>query len=235
MASIFQKLKAPEGRLSQQGYIVSFALPFIVVTAASSASFTGMFGTAGAMVMQVCALGCTLLLAFGDAMNIRRYHDLGNSGRLYRLCRPGIVVLPLMAFALQFLIPAQLASAGDLSALSYLMNQEFAPSMGLVPSVLLGITFAGVTLNLAYLSLMPGQAGPNAYGPDPSGGIGAMPGVGAPARIDAAPENDPVKRALAEYEKQRAAQSQQAAQQASRAATPAGRAPPPGSFGKKRT
>ena len=231
MASIFNKLKAPEGRLSQQGYILSFALPFIVVTAASSASFTGMFGVAGAMVMQVCALGCALLLAFGDAMNIRRYHDLGHSGRLYRLCRPGIVILPVLAFVLQFLIPAQMATAGDLGALSYLMNQEFAPSMGLAPSVLLAITFAGVTLNLAYLSLMPGQAGPNAYGADPNNGIAVMPGVVPAMRGDVAPETDPVKRALAEYEKQRAVQAQQAA----RAAAPAGRAAAPGAFGKKRS
>ena len=231
MASIFHKLKAPEGRLSQQDYIVSFALPFIAVTIASSASLTGMIGEAGSLVMQACALGCTVLLAFGDAMNIRRYHDLGHSGRLYRLCRPGIVLLPLIAFALQFLIPAQMASAGDLSALAFLMNQEVAPSMGLAPSVLLGITFAGVTLNLAYLSLMPGQAGPNAYGPDPNNGIAAMPGVVPTPRSDVAPDNDPVKRALAEYEKQRAAQAQQAA----RAPTPVGRAAAPGAFGKKRS
>ena len=234
MASIFQKLKAPEGRLSQQGYIYSFALPFIAVTLASSASFTGMFGDVGAMVMQVCALGCTLLLAFGDAMNIRRYHDLGHSGRLYRLCRPGIVILPVLAFVLQFLIPAQMATAGDLSALAFLMNQEVAPSMGLAPSVLLGVTFAGVTLNLAYLSLTPGQAGPNAYGPDPNNGIAAMPGVIPTTRSDVAPENDPVKRALAEYEKQRTAQAQQAVRPAapsSRTGAPGA----PGAFGKKRS
>jgi uncharacterized membrane protein YhaH (DUF805 family) len=231
MASIFHVLKSPEGRLSQQGYIVGFAAPFIAVSVVSSASFTGMIGPAGSMVLQVCALGCTLLLAFGDAMNIRRYHDLGHSGRLYRLCRPGIVLLPLIAFALQFLIPAQMASAGDLGALAYLMNQEVAPSMGLAPSVLLGITFTGVAINLIYLSLMPGQSGPNAYGPDPNNGIGAMPGIDAPARRDVAPEDDPVKRALADYEARRVAQSQQAA----RAATPAGRAAAPGAFGKKRS
>ena len=231
MAPIFHKLKAPEGRLSQQGYIVGFVLPFIAVTLASSASFTGMMGEAGSLVMQVCALGCTVLLAFGDAMNIRRYHDLGYSGRLYRLCRPGIVILPVLAFVLQFLVPAQMATAGDLGALASLMNQEVAPSMGLAPTALLAITFAGVTLNLAYLSLMPGQAGPNAYGPDPNNGIGAMPGVIPATGSDAAPENDPVKRALAEYEKQRVAQAQQAA----RAATPAGRTAAPGTFGKKRS
>ncbi|MEQ1782815.1 MAG: DUF805 domain-containing protein [Hyphomonadaceae bacterium] len=234
MASIFHMLKAPEGRLSQQGYIFSFALPFIAVTVASSASLTGMMGAAGSLVMQVCALGCTVLLAFGDAMNIRRYHDLGHSGRLYRLCRPGIVILPVLAFVLQFLIPAQMATAGDLGALAYLMNQEVAPSMGLAPSVLLAITFAGVTLNLAYLSLMPGQAGPNAYGPDPNNGIAAMPGVIPTPRSDVASDNDPVKRALAEYEKQRAAQ----AQQATRPATPSARAGASGAtgaFGKKRS
>jgi len=98
-------------------------------------------------------------------MNIRRYHDLGHSGRLYRLCRPGIVLLPLIAFALQFLIPAQMASAGDLGALAYLMNQEVAPSMGLAPSVLPGITFTGVAINLIYLSLMPGQLRPERLWP----------------------------------------------------------------------
>ena len=230
MASIFHRLKSPEGRLGQQGYIVGFAAPFIAVTVVSSASFTGMIGAAGSMVLQVCALGCTVLLMFGDAMNVRRYHDLGYSGRLYRLCRPGIVLLPLIAFTLQFLIPAQMASAGDLGSLALLMNQEVAPSMGLAPSVLLGVTFAGVAINLIYLSLMPGQSGPNAYGPDPNNGIGAMPGVIPSTRGDVASEDDPVKRALADYEKQRAAQAQQAA----RATAPAGRAAAPGAFGKKR-
>ena len=102
--------------------------------------------------------------------------------------------------------------------------------MGLAPSVLLGITFAGVTLNLAYLSLMPGQSGPNAYGADPNNGIAVMPGVVPAMRGDVAPETDPVKRALAEYEKQRAVQAQQAAQNSTRTARAAG----PASFGKKR-
>lgn len=231
MASIFHKLKAPEGRLSQQGYIVSFALPFIAVILASSASFTGMMGEAGSLVMQVCALGCTVLLAFGDAMNIRRYHDLGYSGRLYRLCRPGIVILPVLAFVLQFLVPAQMATAGDLGVLASLMNQEVAPSMGLAPSALLAITFAGVTLNLAYLSLMPGQAGPNAYGPDPNNGIAAMPGVIPATGSDAAPDNDPVKRALAEYQARQAAAAKPAVAQTPGAVRPSGSV---ATFGKKR-
>jgi uncharacterized membrane protein YhaH (DUF805 family) len=231
MTSIFHKLKSSEGRLSQQGYIIGFAAPFIAVTLATSASFTGMVGAAGSIVLRVCVLGCTVLLAFGDAMNIRRYHDLGHSGRLYRLCRPCIVILPVLAFILQFLIPAQMASAGDLGALAFLMNQEAAPSMGLAPGTLLAITFTGVAINLIYLSLMPGQAGPNLYGPDPNNGIGAMPGVIPATRSAEASENDPVRRALEEYETRQVAQSQKTA----RAPTPTGGAAARGAFGKKRS
>lgn len=236
MATIFDRLKSHEGRLSRQGYILGFAVPFLGVTALSSASFTGMIGEAASIVLQACALGWTVLLAFGDAMNIRRYHDIGNSGRLYRLCRPGIVILPLLAFAIQFLIPAQMASVGDLSALAFLMNQEMSPSMGLAPTVLLGITFAGVAINLIYLSLTPGQPGPNPYGPDPNNGVAAVPGaVVTPKRNEVDGDDDPVKRALAAYKREQAAPQQAHVQAARPAAAPRVAGPAgPGSFGKKR-
>jgi hypothetical protein len=125
-----------------------------------------------------------------------------------------------------------MASAGDLSALAFLMNQEVAPSMGLAPSVLLAITFTGVAINLIYLSLMPGQSGPNAYGPDPSNGIGAMPGIVPQTRGgDMTPENDPVKRALADYQARQAAAAKPVVAQANGAARPSGSA---ATFGKKR-
>jgi uncharacterized membrane protein YhaH (DUF805 family) len=229
MKSLRTTFASHEGRLSQQGYVLAFVLPFGAVAGLGWLSLTGALGEMSSLALQSCALGLTFVMAFGDALNVRRYHDLGNSGRLYRLCRPGIVVLPLLAFALHFLIPAQMASAGDLAALSYLINQEFAPSIGPVPLALLGLTFFGVVANLAYLSLMPGQAGPNEFGPDPRGGS-AIPGSRPPVSGPNEKDDDPVQRALAEYQKQRATPPQ-----AARVAAPVGRTAAAGAFGKKRS
>lgn len=208
-----------EGRLSQQAYILCFTLPFMATLALSVAMFLApeAFAMLGPFGRYGVALGWLLLMALGDSLNIRRYHDLGHSGRLYRLCRPGIVVLPLLAFALDFLIPAQMASLGDLEMQLHMVSEAISPTMHPVAVALLGLTAAGVAINVGYLSLMPGQAGPNAHGPGP--GAAAVPGGAAPV----AAGDDPVKRTLAEYQARQA-------QAAKPAATPAG----PASFGKKR-
>ncbi len=229
MRTGLDNLISRDGRLSQRGYVLAFVLPFAATCALTWASFSGQAGELSSPLLQICSVAWVVLLAIGDALNIRRYHDLGHSGRVYRLCRPGLVALPVLAFALHFFIPAQMASAGDMSALAYLIGQEFAPSIGPVPLALLLLTFAGVVLNVAYLSLMPGQAGPNAHGSDPRG-LAAMPGLGAaPAGAGASEDDDPVKRALTEYQ-QRIAQGRQASTASttfqSAAATPG--------FGKKK-
>ena len=213
--------------LSQQAYILCFTLPFMATLALTASMFIApdMFATLGQFGIYGAALGWLLLMALGDALNIRRYHDLGHSGRLYRLCRPGIVVLPLLAFALDFLIPAQLACAGDSEALMHLIGESFTPTLDPVPMALLAVTVAGVALNVGYLSLMPSQPGANAYGPGQDASIG-MPVSTAP-RAAAAPGDDPVKRALAEY------QARQVQQQAA-PARPAHPTAPTGAFGKKR-
>lgn len=235
MATIFDRMKSPEGRLSQQGYLFGFVTPFVGLSALSWVSFMGALGDISGLLLQMTALGWTVLLGLGDAMNIRRYHDLGHSGRLYRLCRPGLVGLPLLAFVLQFLIPAQMASTGDLAALSYMIGQDFKPSIAPVPMALLGLTFAGAALNVLYLSLKPGQAGPNDHGPDPRGGVASVPGVTGAADFKARDgEDDPVKRALAAYQREQAKPTQAGAQPARMAAPAAGRQAGAASFGRKR-
>ena len=216
------------GRLSQQAYVLTFTLPFLATLALTASMFTApeQFAALGPFGVYGAALGWLTLMALGDAQNIRRYHDLGNSGRLYRLCRPGIVVLPLLAFALDFLIPAQLASANDLDATLHLIGQAMSPTIDPVPMALLGLTVAGVAINVGYLSLMPGQPGPNAYGPSPRGEAAV---VGVAMTADNA--DDLVNRALADYHaRQQPAVAAPAAKRLSQSAPAA----PAGSFGKKR-
>lgn len=215
-----------EGRLSQQAYVLSFTLPFIVTLALTASMLMApeLFATFGQVGIIGAALGWLLLMVLGDALNIRRYHDLGYSGRLYRLARPGIVVLPLLAFALDFLIPAQMASFGDTQMQLLMISEALSPSMHPVTLTLLGLTVAGVTGNVLFLSLMPGQPGSNEHGPNPNSGAGSLPGAKAPAAGQAVTGDDPVKRALADYHTQLAAS---AARQSPTATAPA-------AFGKKR-
>lgn len=207
----WSKLLAPlaprAGRCSQYSYLTGFTLPFVALLGVSWLLVVGAPGLLDTPGYYVVALGWTYLLATGDAYNTRRWRDLGNSGALYRLLRPGVVLLPLLAFALQFIIPAQLATAGDMEALAFLMSMEFGGfSLQPAPLALLAITVVGVTGNVIYLSLMPGQIGPNDFGQDPrSGGIPikslVQPGN---AKTDAA--GDPVERALRDY-RERSAQN----------------------------
>ena len=226
MKDVLDRWVAREGRLSQLGYVLTFTLPFLATLGLTVAMFTApnMFGALGPVGIYGLAFGWLLLMAVGDALNIKRYHDLGHSGRLYRLCRPGVVVLPLLAFVMDFFIPAQLASAGDMEATLYLIGESLAPTIDPVPLALLVITVAGVAVNVGYLSLMPGQDGPNEYGPSPLGGA-ASPGIVPGARGQSS-ESDPVKRALADYQ----ARQQAAARLPVASARPAAG----GTFGKKR-
>jgi uncharacterized membrane protein YhaH (DUF805 family) len=207
---LLQGRVSTEGRLSQHAYVLCFTLPFIVTLALSVSMFAmpNLFAAMGPFGIYGVALGWLLLMALGDALNIKRYHDLGHSGRLYRLCRPGIVVLPLLAFALDFFIPAQMASMGNPEAVIFMIGEAMSPTMHPVAIALLGLTVTGVAGNVAYLSLMPGQQGPNEHGPSPNSA--SAPGALQPAR-GAAAEVDPVKRALADYKAREAAASRPAA------------------------
>jgi uncharacterized membrane protein YhaH (DUF805 family) len=225
-----------EGRLSQQAYVLCFTLPFLATLALTAAMFVSpnLFAALGPFGIYGAALGWLLLLALGDALNIKRYHDLGHSGRLYRLCRPGIVVLPLLAFALDFFIPAQMASVGDMEATMHLISEAISPTMHPVTIALLGLTIAGVTMNVGYLSLMPGQPGANEHGPSPTGGAVLFGGNGPGGKAPAAPAtagDDPVNRALADYNARQAAPSKPAANGSRPAAAQPAEA---SSFGKKR-
>lgn len=215
-----------EGRLSQRAYVLAFTLPFLFTLALSVSMFTApkIFDLLGVFGIYGVALGWLLLMALGDALNIKRYHDLGHSGRLYRLCRPGVVVLPLLAFALDFFIPAQMATTGDVEMQLYMISEAISPTMHPVTIALLGLTLVGVTGNVLFLSLMPGQQGPNEHGPSPMGAT-AVPGAGA--TMDAGGD-DPVKRALAEYQARQAQAARPATVSVTNGAAPAG------AFGKKR-
>jgi hypothetical protein len=199
------------GRMTQSAYIIGFVLPLVAVMGLSWLMFVGAPGLLGTPGHFALAIGLTVLMVTGDAHNIRRWQDLGSSGAMYRMMRPGVVLLPVLAFALQFLVPAQLASAGDMEALAFMIGMEFGGvSLQPAPLVLLAVTFVGVVGNVGYLSLMPGQQGENAYGPDPRGGMPVpgmpVPGMSAMASVRGGEANDPVKRALADYQaRQRAA------------------------------
>jgi uncharacterized membrane protein YhaH (DUF805 family) len=215
------------GRMSRTPYILGFVAPFVLVVGMSWLMFFGAPGLLGTPGHYAIALGWTVLMTTGDAHNIRRWNDLGSSAALYRLLRPGIVLLPLLAFALQFLIPAHLAMAGDMEALAFMIGMEFGGvTLQPAPLALLAITLIAVTGNVVYLSLMPGQSGPNAYGPDPRGDP-ILPVGGHVAGKSSNADDDPVKRALVDYQARQAA--------AARPAASSLRSTGGATFGKKRS
>ena len=231
VSSLLKPFTTRAGRVSQSSYILGFVLPFIALLGLTWLMFVGAPGVLGTPGMYVLALGWTVLMATGEAQNIRRWNDLGNSGALYRLLRPGLVLLPVLALVLQFVLPAHMAMAGDMAALSFMIGMEFGGvAWQPAPLALLAITLVGATGNVLYLAITPGQQGPNAYGPDPHGD--PMPALGgARAGGPAEADDDPVKRALADYQ----ARQREAVKPAVAAARPAANpAAPAGAFGKKR-
>lgn len=222
-------LVSSEGRLSRNGYLQVFVAPFVGLAAATWAAFTFAPDLASGPAAMVFALGWVVFLSVADALNIRRWHDLGVSGSLYRLARPFVVILPVAAFGIQFLLPSLMASTGDYNALAFLIGQDLGGwSIQPVPLALLGITVVGVIGNVAYLSAMPGQKGANDHGPDPESGASVF----APGDSAQSDENDPVKRALAEYQ---ARQAKQAKPAAAAMVTQVRPAPQGGAFGKRRS
>jgi uncharacterized membrane protein YhaH (DUF805 family) len=222
------KLMSTDGRFSRRAYVLFFVVPGAILLALTIAAFTVAPQILSSQISPAIALGWLVYLSTMDAQNIRRYHDLGNSGAVYRLLRPFLVILPLVAFAFQFLIPAQMASAGDMGALAFLMQQEVAFHMSPLPLAVMGLWGFGLVANILYLSAMPGQRGPNAYGPDPDngGGLGGMSSIGDATAPAPSLGGDPVERALAEY---RQSQAKPAARP-----VPASPAKAASTFGKKR-
>lgn len=223
----FKDWKKGEGRLSRNGYILYFLAPGAALLAATWLALTiaPQVFLSGISSMFL-ALPWVVYLATADGQNIRRYHDIGHSGRWYRVLRPGLVGLPVLALILNFVLPAHMAMAGDMQALVYMMGQDMNGfSFGPIPTALFALTLAGVAYNAIYLSVMPGQAGPNEYGPDPNGGV-TLPGFDAAAPQSA--ENDPVKRALTDYQARQTKQARPAAM------VTQVRPAPGGTFGKRR-
>lgn len=228
MTTIFDRLKSSEGRLSRQGYLLGFIVPVLAMAALTAAMIIGWLDFLPIGVINVMALGWVILLfVTGDAMNIRRYHDIGNSGRLYRLGRPFVVGMPILAFLIDFFIPAQMASTGDMTAQLHMISEMISPTLSPITIALLVIPAAAVAFNFFYLIAMPGQPGPNDSGPPP--GLTDAPGV-ARAWAENTPTgggDDPVKRALADYQTRQAKAAHAAASSGMQAA-------PAGAFGKKR-
>lgn len=225
-------LVSSEGRLSRSGYLKFFVAPLAMLVVGTWAGFTlapdFFFSGPASMVI---ALGWVVFGSVADALNIKRWHDLGASGALYRLARPFVVILPVGAFALQFLLPATMASVGDMNALAFLIGQDLGGwSLQPVPLAMIGIAVVGVIGNVAYLSIMAGQKGPNAHGPDPESGASmfATGDVAAQGEGD-----DPVKRALADYQA-RQAKAVQPVRPAAAMVTQVRPAPAGGGFGKRR-
>jgi uncharacterized membrane protein YhaH (DUF805 family) len=212
-----------EGRLSRKGYALLFLAPLaglVVFTWLALIAGPGAFSAAAPAALFV--VPWMLFLATADAQNIKRWHDLGSSAAIYKIGRPLVVLLPMLAWAVEAVLPGLMVSAGDLDALSYVMAREFnGITFGPLPMAMLSLTFVAVIGNITYLAAMPGQRGPNSFGPDPLSGA-KMPGFAATKADEA---DDPVKRALAEYQ--------------ARSARPAAmvtqvRPAPGGGFGKKR-
>ncbi|MFT3722397.1 MAG: DUF805 domain-containing protein [Hyphomonadaceae bacterium] len=217
-----------EGRISRRTYVLTFLIPFVALLGLSALVFTLPFKMTGALPSSAAILPWMAFLATADAQNIKRWHDLGDPGRIYKLLRPGVVLLPVLAFALQFMFPAVAASFGDMDSLLFMVSQDLGGvTLGPVPLVLLGVTAVGVLGNVAWLSITPGQSGPNDHGPDPLG-VSGVPGFGGAK--PAAGDDDPVKRHLAEYQARQAQQARPAPAMVTQV-----RAAPGGTFGRKQT
>lgn len=225
------KLVSSEGRLSRSGYLKFFVAPLAALITVTGVPFMMAPETVTGPASIVFSLAWVVFASVADALNIRRWHDLGLSGAIYKLGRPFVMLLPLGAFALQFLVPATKASSGDMGALAFLIGQDLGGwTWQPVPLAMLGITFVGVIGNVAYLAIMPGQKGPNVHGPDPESGASVF----APGEAFAQAEgDDPVKRALAAYQAQQA-KAAQATRPAAAMVTPMRPAPSGGGFGKRR-
>jgi len=223
------------GRMSRSAYLRGFVLPFIAVISLTWLLMIAAPGLLGAPGYGLVALGWLLILSTGDACNIRRWNDLGRSAVLYRLLRPALVLLPLLAFAMQFLVPAHLAMAGDMDAFAFLAGMMVGGvSLQAAPLGLLALTLTAMLANIIYLSVMPGQAGTNLYGPDPRGDR-VVPGGVLGIRSVADTEDDPVSRALAAYNRQRMAGAPGRTRPGTGVGHPAASQRSPGAFGKKRS
>lgn len=189
------QLVSKEGRISRNGYIQAFVIPLAVmvgVTWLALLAFPAVFGGVSSLLFVAPWM---MLFATADAQNIKRYHDLGNSARIYRLMRPIVMAAPVVALIVQFVLPAHMAMMGDAPSLIQMIGFDMNPGLGTMPTVVIFLTIAAILSNTAYLACMPGQKGPNGHGPDPLSGV-TLPGVKAAASGD----SDPVKRALAEYQ-----------------------------------
>ncbi|MDP3495758.1 MAG: DUF805 domain-containing protein [Hyphomonadaceae bacterium] len=215
-----------EGRLSRKGYLQLFVAPFAALILFTWLAWVAAPDLFGGMPAALFTLPWLAFLATADAQNIKRWHDLGVSGALYKFARPFVVLLPVGAMVLQFILPSFMAMSGDYGALAFLISQDLGGwHFGPAPMAMFAVTIVGVIGNIAWLSAMPGQSGPNSFGPDPMSGV-QLPGISAAAPADA--NNDPVKRALADYQARLAQQARPAAM------VTQVRPAPGGAFGRKR-
>ena len=95
-----------EGRISRKSYIQFFVAPFAALIAFTWLTWVAAPDLFGGMPAALFTLPWLAFLATADAQNIKRWHDLGVSGALYKFARPLIVLLPVGAMVLQFILRA---------------------------------------------------------------------------------------------------------------------------------
>ncbi len=234
MIQQLNQLTSKEGRLSRKGYIWLFAAPLAAVVALTGLALAVAPGLVGGPSAIILVGPWMFLFATADAQNIKRYHDLGNSARIYRLMRPIVMLAPVLALFVQFVLPAHLAMAGDMSSLVQMIGFDMNPTLGTMPTAVILLVIAAILCNTAYLACLPGQRGPNAHGPDPLSGV-RLPGSPAQGAAAADPDNDPVKRALADYQARQQAVQRPQARAVSGQGRPAAASSGAASFGRKRT
>lgn len=140
-----------EGRLDRERWLGAAGL-FVAVVVATYAA-TWLLASQGAISPRASEAARTFvqiaLLAPWFALDFKRFHDLGRSGRWAMIC-PGLIILSRV-----WAWPAVAARAGA-------AHEPVATALAWAQ--------LAVALWLAYaLACRPGEDGPNAYGPDPRG------------------------------------------------------------------
>jgi uncharacterized membrane protein YhaH (DUF805 family) len=143
----------PRGRVSRKGIWLGLALPFLAASIVADA--------AGLLLLEI---GILLFFAWPLAVGVpwKRMHDMGRKGVW------NVLFWVFYALGLAFLLPEYAAAEGGWSAL-FDGQPPVTTAQDLSTSALGGFSTILIfaPIQLAWLYLIPGQRGPNAYGPDP--------------------------------------------------------------------
>lgn len=146
-------LTDPSGRMGRRSLALGSFLPFLVVI--------GLADAADSMAVMVAAWA---LIAWPVlvAHPWRRLHDMGRRGR-WNLVFYGFYLLGFAFFFSEY-VPAEggWAALFDGAPAETIDDELTASGLGGLSTVLIFLP-----IQLAWLYLIPGQRGPNPYGPDP--------------------------------------------------------------------